>query len=301
MFWIPVVLLAYLFFAFSALFDRFLLLGPLPSASAYAFTVAAAGGAALFLVPFGFTLLPPTTALIAIIAGLVSIGGFVSLYHAIRISHVSQVIPITGALVPLFTAALVDVWSPGALELTNQHLAAILLLVSGMILLSIQVAGSSRSILPMLPYAILAALLFSVSTVFTKHVYLETTFINGLIWTNFGAFLAVPFLLLRGARTTILNISTWKRRRLLVPLLSAKGIGAAGSLLQQYAIFRIPIGSLPLIHALQGAQYVFLFLFVLALGIRRPSLLKEEITRGTAIFRAIGTASVALGVFYAAM
>lgn len=300
MFWLYPALASYFLFSITSIFNRFLLAGPLPNAGAYAFTIAAAGGTVVVLIPFGFSVPENSTIIVALLAGIISIAAFVSLYHVIRIGSISRVIPTVGAMVPLLILGFTALIVPQEVIVSRKALLAILWLVIGTILLTIR-SETKRSVLDRTSQyglAALTALLFASSTVMSKFVYEDIGFLNGLIWVNFGSFLMVPVLLLfSSVRTFTLSPQTWKQKRLLLPLTLEKGTGALGSLLQQYAIFLVPFGQLALMNALQGIQYLFILIFVGVIGIRHPKFLGEQLTRRTLPFRISGVVAIILGLY----
>lgn len=323
MLWIYSASASYFFFALTSIINRLLLAGPLPSAGAYAFTIAAAGIFTVFLIPFGFIVPSAPVIALAFLGGIAGIVAFLAYYQAIRLAAVSRIAPTVGAFQPIFTLVISALLVPQEFALTGKVLLAVVLLIAGTILLSIRAHDTAFSphgrfgtflavFFPFrrsqnkhspfaqteLRYAFLAALFFSLSLVLTKLVYRDIGFLNGLIWTNLGSFLVAPVLLLSpSVRNTLRSPAIWRKRFVLIPLMFEKSIGALGALLQQYSIFLVAYSQLALVHAMQGLQYVFLLFFVSLLALWKPELLREELTRRTLPYRAAGTLAIAAGLY----
>ena len=76
--------------------------------------------------------------------------------------------------------------------------------------------------------------------------------------------------------------------------LAVRLLAVAAFILLNYAI---SLGSVALINALQGAQYVFLIFIILALSEQYPRILREELSHRILLQKFIGVALIAVGLY----
>ena len=277
--WFAVTITAYFFNSFAVILDKFLLTQRIQRPSTYAFWVAIFGLGAIILAPFDFYV-PPTSAVVnAFVSGTAFSIGLFFFYIAIQSGEASRVTPLIGALSPISVFLL----SRGILgeTLSKGEFAAFAVLVLGSILISITHKKDGSRVnnhdLKVFGWAVLASFLFGVTYVYEKAVFNEVSFINGFIWTRFGGFFgALPFLVFSYTRHDIFEAPRMVDRTTVWAFLTNKVAGAAGFFLLSFAISIGP--SVSLINALQGVEYVLVFVMALFLSWARPSILEEEFT-----------------------
>lgn len=300
MLWFFAAIAAYFCFALSSTVDRFLLAGPLPHARLYAFSAGATGAFALLLVPFGFSVPQPPLMGAMLFAGALNVAALTALFHAVRQSHVSRIIPMVGAFSPFFIAIGATAIAPGALATTLAASGAIVPLILGTTLLAVRTErGSLRLSFADVRNAAFASLLLAAGIVLMKYIFINAAFINAIIWTNFGSLIAAGSILLLSQETRALALQrgTWFQRRVAVPILFGKAAGGAGSLLLLASIYFAKASQLTLIGALQGIQYLFLLSFVWLLSLKNPALLREEISARAVPLRLAGASAIAFGLY----
>lgn len=88
-----------------------------------------------------------------------------------------------------------------------------------------------------------------------------------------------------------------RRRGYRLPIIffMSKGVGAVALLLQNYAI---SLGSVSLVNALQGTQYVFLLLLAALISWHWPHLFHEELQRNTLGQKIAGISLVGIGLVF---
>ena len=272
--WVYIVLFAYLLQAVVFIFDSLLVNKKLGSAASYAFFVAILGLAAFALAPFGFGLVPQHVLILSLLAGAAFTYGSLFLYRALKKHETSRVIPIIGGTVSVFSFFLSFIFLPD--RLTERQLFALILLVLGTILITAPLHHDRRHhIKPaMVGEMLLSALLFAVWGMLSKRVFDETTFVNGVIWVRVGAAVAALLLLIGPTlRKHILQGKQKMNAKLGGGIIANKTLGAGAGLLILYAIAQ---GNPTLVHALQGAQFVFLFGLVVVLSHWLPKIAKED-------------------------
>jgi drug/metabolite transporter (DMT)-like permease len=309
MLWLILAVAAYAFFALSAIGDKYLLSGALPHPVTYAFYVGVLGGLVVLLAPFlGFPVPSLGNIGLALAAGAVFIIALIAYYRALERYEVSRVEPAIGGLLPLATLALCAAVFPGW-TLDALHVAAFILFIAASVTATAQNmrAVVSRSLVS----AFVAAVLFALAFVLMKAAYLAQSFWSGFLWMRIGglAFVLLLFAfsprLRRDARehTVIAGISgraSPAGGRVPVKttflFLGNQGLGAAGGILQNLAIYVAPPLALAFVNALQGVQYVFVIIFAAVISRFAPSIIRESHTRRVVIQRVLAALLLLAGM-----
>lgn len=289
--YIVAALIGYLFFAFNGVADKYLLTKFIRHSAAYAFYIGIAGLLTFILAPLGLRMLSPENLFIAIIAGSTFTFALYFYYHAIRETSISRILPLEGGLVPVCT--LILAFLTGTERLSGYQAAAFLFLVAGAILISFKKTSDGWQA-KAIKNATIAAILFATSFVLSKYIYTQTNFISGLIWTRLGlAIGGLMYLIPKKFRREIFKApeGTSTERKLLFYVSHIFGTG--GGLLQSYAI---AIGSVVIVNALQGVQFVFVLLLSSFLSIFDPEIIKEKITRAIIVQKLIAIILITAGL-----
>ena len=302
MIWLAVTIFSYFLFALSSLTDRYLLAGLLPHPKVFAFYTGVTGAFALVLIPFGFRLPETQIILLALGTGAIGVLGVYTSYRAIFKSGVSRIVPMVGALFPLFTLGLTWIENPSNIAISPFLGVALLFFFVGTIFLSLR--GSLKDFRPSwfdMGNAVLIAFLFALGLTLANTVYGSEGFVNGFMWMRWGGFLAsVAFLLFPEARRIVFakKKNPAGQKKVFLPFLLGKGAGASAFLVQQYVINISAKVQLAFLSALQGVQYVFLILFVGFLVMKKPELLKEEFQGANAFWKILGTICIVIGFIF---
>ena len=294
--WLPIIISAYFLFAIVALVDKGLLVGP-PRPKSYVFYVGILGILVLVLAPFvGFSIPNPFQILLSFLAGAFFIFALFWLYTGLEYFEASRIIPAMGGILPLSTFGLVYLFSGGKEVLGIGEIFAFILLISGSILITLEKRKkvSRKSFL----VSALAGFLFALCFVLTKYVYLAQPFWSGFIWIRIGAFLtALGFILFKEVREDIfLKRFTFQKKTGII-FLANQGLGAGASVLQNFAIAIAGLAYLSFINALQGIQYVFLFLIIIFLARKFPQILEERLTKKAITQKVISIGLIVSGLF----
>ncbi len=220
------------------------------------------------------------------------------LYKAIQMGRISKIIPVIGGAVPIFT--LILTYSFLGERLTPKQLIAFFLLViGGMIMLWPKKSRPSweisrASLTKRLTVAILAALFFASSFVLTKFIFTYQPFISGFIWIRMGGFLmGILLFLWPRNRQIILETTKTIKIKTVGLFLSNKGLAAIAFILLNYAIY---LGSVILVNAFQGVQYIFLLAIAIILSIKFPQILREQISREVIVQKIIAILFIGFGL-----
>lgn len=274
--WFLFAFLAYLFLAISALFDRYLLTGPITNPKIYTIYQGLLGlGAGMVLLPFISLDMPIQLILLGVGAGLARIFAILFLAKSISIEEVSRVLPIVGALIPTFLFFLVLIFIPGSSHISAQYILAFVLLIVGSLSISTRHISLIFSYLKTAIYPAISAFIFAIGFLLTKLFFLKHDFLSGIFLILLGGGLGSIILLLVPTATKEVAISKQKTS---IPILFVVGVifGALGVLSQFYALFLADASQIPLINALEGIRDVFLIGLIYLISLKNPKLLREE-------------------------
>jgi len=294
--WILIAIIAHSISGVVFVIDKYILSRTRLRPAAYAFYIGIFGAFALVLIPFGFSLLPVNQIIISFSAGALFVLAVLFFYKSIRMGEVSRITPIIGGAVPIFTLILSYLFLSERLG-SEQLIAFSLFVLGGMIMLwprkGKRISGKP-SLVKRLPVALLAALFFSGSFVLTKYVFDHQPFINGFIWIRFGGILGAGLLFLwPDTRRIILKSSGGVKVKTGILAVANKGLSALGFVLLNYAIF---LGSVSLVNALQGVQYVFLLVIGIFLSKKFPQIIREQISEGAIIQKVVAIVLISFGL-----
>lgn len=305
--WAILAISAYLLLAVNGVADKFLLSKSVKHPVAYAFYVGITGPLTLVLSVLGvigqwlhwnflqtefvFQWLTFGQTIVALIGGASFPFALYFSYKAIQQTSISRIMPIQGGLVPIFTLVLAYLILDE--RLAGLQVLAFLFLVAGAVLISFKKKHGQWHALAF-GNAATAAFLFALSLTLQKYVFGHVNFGSGLIWTRMGFFLAsVSFLVSGQSRGYIFNtpkeVSTGNK----FVYLAARVSGGVSGFLQNYAI---KIGSVTLVNAMQGTQYVFLLMLTTIFSLRYPKILKEHLSAQSFSQKIISIILVTIGL-----
>ena len=267
--------------------------------AAYAFYVGLFGGLSILLFPFGFKVLPIDQMLISFVAGVSFVLAIFFFYKSIQLGEVSRITPIIGGLIPLFT--FVFTYFVLNERLTSVQMIAFCFLVFGGVVMAWprkqirSVSGLVKTpLIKRLPLAIAAALFFTASYVLTKYIYTLQPFINGFIWIRLGGVMgSLFFFILPISRRAIMETSSKVKLKTGGLAVINKGLSGLAFILLNYAIF---LGSVTLVNALQGVQYIFLLVVALFLSKKFPQILREQVNQSAILQKVMSILFIILGL-----
>lgn len=294
MYWLGIIILAYLFFSLSFFGDKLILSGP-PNPKLYTFYVGALNVLVIFLLPFtpfgSYTLAGLAWAMLT---AIVSILGLYTMFRALEKFEVSRVMSTIGALQPILVLVFTGMfWGFGAL--THMNFAAFTMLLAGSIAISIE-----NKVAITLQYLILTMFssgMFSLAYVFSKLVFLNQDFLPGLVLISLSTFLLALTLLTDGRlRSQIFAKKPLMNRNTKILFLFSQMAGGSANVLQSLAIYLAPVSSLAVINALRGVQYVFLFIITLCFSLFFPHILQEDLSKKIVIQKSLSILFIVLGL-----
>lgn len=310
--WLLIAFIAYLILAIVNLADKFIVEKVIPGPKTYTFLVGVTGALVIVAAPWFLAWPGWALFLFNLLVGSFFAGGLFFLYSALKGGEASRIFTLVGGMVPIFTilfslAVFKESFS------SNQWLAILFLVLGTIITSSTSVHHNiwfnirkflgllDASQWPSILTAIFSALFFALFWVGSKQVYNTQDFVSGFIWVRLGTFLTVLFLLIRrSSREEILTEikAGNKKKNNKFIYFSTQGLGALGSILQNYAV---ALGSVALVTSLQGLQYVLLLVFSMAMTFFYPKIIKEDYSRKKLIKKIIAIIFVALGLYFLAV
>lgn len=277
MLWFGIAILGYFFLAVVFVMDKYILSGSVEKPIVYTFYSTIILLVVLLAVPFGVDILEGIDWFWAILSGVAFGLGLFATYLALKIGEASHVSPFAGAFVTIFTYILSSIVL--AEHLSGFQLLGLIILVLATFLLSFEKSEKFKGFHVGFLWAILAGFLFAVSHVSAKYIYEIYDFLTGFVWTR--ASTGLVGILLLFSPTVLATFKKKKKKRkqkknLLGIFVIDKVMGALGVVAIQYAI---AIGSVTMVNALVGSQYVLMFLIILFLTKFFPKVFKEYFTR----------------------
>jgi len=296
--WILLVIIAHFFNAGIFIIDRYLLKKGFPNPLSYTFYVGILSIFILLLIPFGFSLPAISQIILALVAGGIWLLALFVFYTALHQGESSRVVPTVGGFIPLFTLVLSFIFLGE--RLNPRELIAFCFLVGGGVFLSLLVTraqnfSSNKKICLNKAFApaLWAALFFAIYYVMTKFIFLHQSFVNGLIWIRLGSALTAAFLLIpSGFRRRIFKKTRTIEKKTLKIFFSARALGLMAGPLIYLAIY---LGSVTLVNALQGTQYLFLLFLAFVLFKKIPSL-REQFDKKVLVQKIIAIILISLGL-----
>lgn len=290
--YIPFTLLAYFLSGIAVLVDKFLLTSKITNPLIYVFYLSLVSLLILVLIPF--IVFPSLVVfLLASISTIVWTSGLVFMYLALKEGLVTRVIPVNGTLIPIFLL-IAAIFTK---SVTDIEIAAILVLILGLILLTI-FEWRGKITLRETVYIVLSALLFAGSYLFLREAYLRTNFLTVLVWSRI-VLVPLGFLIvvIPKSRRMVLgsgekSFSLFSKQGLL--FLAGQACGGSSEIL---LTFSVSLATPALVNSLQGSQYLFLFIASLFLGKKFPEIFKETHTHLKTTLKVAGIFCIAAGLY----
>lgn len=296
--WVFIVILAHLCYAVVFVIDRYLLKKKFPNPVNYTFYIGVLSIFTLFLAFIDFSVPAIGQIILSFVAGFMWLLATLIFYTALFKGESSRVVPTVGGLIPIFTLFLSFIFLSE--RLIAQELIAFCFLVGGGILLSLLVSKTdsildtkkirfTKTFIP----AIGAALAFAVYFTITKSLFLSQGFINGIIWVRLGIVLSSLLLLIPASFRKMIFQKTEQFKISSIKLFFfIRVLGVLAILFLYWAIF---LGSVTLVSALQGVQYLFILLLAFLFFRKIPDL-KEQFSKRVLIQKVAAIALICLGL-----
>lgn len=260
----------------------------------------AAGASLLLIVDYA----PPTSAIViwSLLAGVFWVGALFLFFTALSKGDPSVVVPIAGSAVPVFTLIAAALFLGE--RLSGANIMGVLVLIIGGMLLSLRWASTTKVPLFVIGTAIFSGALFASYFATVKYIYsFFSPFLAAFAYNRLGvgiiAFVLLIFVLLKSPTRTPKNKKQSSKQRTAWIIISvfiiSKALAMVALLLQNYAI---SLGSVTIVNALQGTQYLFLLILAVAISKWWPKIYKEELVQSVLLQKIFGIVCIAIGLIF---
>lgn len=270
--------IAYFLLAFVNLGDKLIVDRVLKNSRVYVFFVCFLGLLTFLLAPWFLSWPGLTLFLFNIFIGFLFAAAIWLFFEALKESEVLRVSVFVGSIIPIFSVIISIFFLKE--EFAFRQLFGFLFLIFGMFLISTIVEPQkNNSSKKWIILGILSALFYSLFFVTSKIAYSEQPFFSAFIWTRLGAFVFVLFFLLnKEFRIDIFSKNSnsgvvGKNKKKGFFIVFNQGVGSVAFIIQNYAI---SLGSVAVVNALQGIQYVFLFIISFVASLFVPGLIRDD-------------------------
>lgn len=296
--WLIISLIGYFLNAIATLISKWLLIKDIPHPVVFVFYIGVMNLVALVLIPFGFSLAGIVPVVTAVMSGISFGWAMYVMAKALRVDQVSQVAPMIGGLQPIFVLVFALWFLPT--ELVGKQYIGIACIILGSLLIALEFGKrhwwqrKQKIFTASVGLIIISSLLFGLSYALLDLTYIQQGFVSGFVWSRIGTFLFVVVLaLLPGNWKRIQQSTRQSGPKAKGWFLFGQIAGAASFVLVAFAI---SIGPVTIINALQGIQYVFLFLLIVCLSKFNKKLLDEPLTRKIIVQKTVAIVIIMVGL-----
>jgi len=293
--WLILAIIGYFVLALVVILDKLIVSKSAQKPIVYTFYSTIFMFGALLALPFvGWGLLHGVDWLWAIGSGVAFGLALWLLYLGVKEGETSHISPFNGAI---FTAGIFLLANLILGEkLTNVQMAGTVVLGFACLLLSFERSQKHRGIHIGFLWAGISGLLFAFSHVAAKELYIVYPFWTAFIWTRATTGLVGLFCLLFPSVWQALRHHTkaksYARKHAGLIIISDKILSVVAVILIQYAY---ATGTVTVVGAIGGLQYVFMFVMVYLLTKFLPRIFKEYFTKRELTIEIIATILVVIG------
>lgn len=301
--WLPLAIFGQLANAAAFFVDKMLLNSAFKRSGTYAILMGCVSGLLVVASPWVRSWPEPRFYPVIAAFGIFFVFALWAFFEAMRREEASRVVPIVGALVPIYT--WIGEWFFLGAVFSNREMIGFGLFVLATILFT---RGSAKRVsvsYKVIGLSALAALLFASASLAGKFAFGENDFLGVLVLSRvFGVFTAGLIAVIAGAAVRkevreVLLPSEKKHKSSITTSASLFAVvgqifGGAGFVAIHLAMTQ---GSAAIVNALQSVQYGVLVLVGWLGGKRVQHILKEDTSRQSLIQKGVGIFAVALGLW----
>ena len=294
--WFFIGLIGYLLLAVVFILDKFIVTKATKTIIYTFYSTIFMFGALVALPIIGFKFLHGVDWWWAIISG-VSYGlGLWGLYVAVNQGEASHINPFNGGMVTIFIFILSSVFLSE--KLSTIQTFGILILVLSSLLLSFEKSRKHNGFHIGFVWAIIAALFFAISNVTAKYLYGQYDFWTAFVWSKATTGLVGLVLLLSPTvwhsfrKNKNNKKDTYAHKHSLFLIGTDKIVSIVAVILIQYAM---SIGSVTVVGAMSGIQYVLMFIMIYLLTKFVPKVFKEYFTKREIVVEVLALILVLIG------
>lgn len=302
--WLLITVIAYFLLAVVNLTDKVLIDRVLPSSRVFAATVSIMGSLVIVVAPWFLVWPGWSLCLLDLAAGAFFVLALWLMFDALKYGDASKITVLIGSLIPVFTLSWSIFFAHEAF-VVNELIGIGLLLLAALVIVIIP-DNKNEKLFSRFGWGFLlslsAAIIYAVHFILIKQAYDSQIFASAFIWRGLGGGLAgLLFLSSREVRQAFAKMLWPKRTKTKRKLtgnktwlvIGAQALGAIGFILQSYAI---SLKSPAIINALQGVQYVCLFILGWLATTLLPKWFHENYSRQAIIKKTIAIVLTAIGI-----
>lgn len=287
----------YFLLAIVSILDKFILTKSVNKPVVYTFYSTIFLFGVFLLYPFGVNLLIGIDWLLALVSGITFGLGLWFFYIAVKKGEATHITPFNGAVITIVTFFLSLVFLQESLS--SLQIVGIIVLVFSSFLLSFEKSLKHSGFHIGFVFAIISGVFFAVSHVSAKYLYDIYDFWTGFVWSK-GAvgFVGLFTLLYPSVRHSFKKKKkekTLAKKHALSIVMVDKVLSTGAVILIQYAA---AIGSVTIVFALAGSQYVFMFLVALFMTKFFKKIFYEYFDKKEMTLEIIAILLVALGSIF---
>jgi uncharacterized membrane protein len=298
--WITIALIGYLLLGIVAILDKLILTKSINKPVVYAFYANIVMFGALLAWPFSGELLKGIDWWWAVVSGVAFGFGILTLFLATKDGEATHIAPFNGAVISIAVYWLSAEFLQE--KLTTAQIAGIIVLLFASFLLSFEKSAKHKGFHWGFVWAALSGVFFAISHVSAKYLYEIYPFWTGFVWTRATTGLAaLPLLFFPAVQNSLLGKNNHKKaktagkRHASLIFIVDKILAVVSVVFIQYAA---AIGSVTIVNALAGAQYVFMFIAVFLLTKFAPKLFREYFTKREIVVEMIAIVLVVIGSIF---
>ncbi len=283
------IILLYASFAVVDLFDKFLISKRKIRPLQYTFYTVVTGALLLLAWPFVYQALPAKFIFLDVLSGAYFGLVMYVFYKVLAHGEVSRVVPFVYGLVPVFDVVIS--WATRRSALTVTELAALALLIPGALLIAYRPGKYLHAYLAL---TVFSAFLYSSYNFLWQYGAQVGSSLNNLMWNRLGAAAVLAALLIIPSyRKAALAVGHIERKAHTGALFVFKqALGGLNFVLLSYFL---AVGKVPIVDALSGFRYLFVFLLALYFGWRHRHILDESADRHAIRLKLAAIALIFLG------
>jgi drug/metabolite transporter (DMT)-like permease len=297
--WFLLSVIGYFFLAIAFVMDKLILTKSVGKPIIYTFYSTIFLLPVFLLVPFGLQVPQGIDLFIALFSGFSFGFGLWTLFVAVKSGEASHIDPFNGAMITVATYAGSSFFLGEALK--SAQITGVIILVFACLLLSFEKSQKHHGFHIGFLWAMVSGVCFAASLVAAKYLFGHYSFVETIVWTRASAgFFGVLLLASKTVRHSLFapkrtEVKTYAKRHALPIVITAKVLSVVAILFINYAI---SIGSVTLVNALGGLQYVCMFIIIYICTKFFPKIFKEYFTKRELIVETIAIMLVAIGSIF---
>ncbi|MEA3343771.1 MAG: EamA family transporter [archaeon] len=292
--WLIYTIITYFLWALTNVIDKSLLDKKFKSPFIYTLLGGLFHLVVIILVPFvGFSMPSLSNVIIGLFTGALLLACLIPYFRALSYDDASIVVPL-GSITALMVLVLSFIFLEESLS-ERELIAFFLFLFGGVLLSTKNTTFKKVQFTPALKYILISSFMFACTLILMKYTFNNVPFFEGFILLRMGTAVACAILLVNKDIMSHFKIQ-YKELTLKAKLVFASNqiIGISG---QFFFNLAISLGSVSLINAANGIQYVFLFILAIILTVFFPKIFKEELKKRIIAKKAIAILTISLAIY----